>query len=171
MHRLIHGQIVKNSKFVYKGIFDAFRKTVKEEGLSSLWNGLAVSNAKLVLLILLNLYIFPKLKNFFEKKLGPCNPDSFFHRNYSLCSLGLAASAAIFVTPLDNVQIRMQCFRSLEKRDNGIFENFADLALEGDRGIPALWAGIVPYVVRLGLHTVLSASFHRFLRKRLVLKD
>lgn len=136
----------------YKGLVDAFRKIVKDEGFSALYSGAGTDIAKSVL----DSFLFFGFYNYL-RTLQPNGQRKTVLQEIALGSVAGACSKAI-TTPLSNVVARKQTSAS----DQTLLQILKGLKQEG-----GLWAGYSATLV-LTLNPSLTFLMNRRLAKRIL---
>ena len=149
----------------YKGVFDAMARTVKEEGVLTLWRGCLPTVYRAMAINLGMLGPYDQFKDSYAKWFGWQGKGLNVASSFSA-----AAVACVLTLPFDNVKTKFQ--RMVPDKDGKLpYSGFNDcfkksIATEGFGG---LYVGFGTFVVRIAPHaviTLLSADFlHKMLSK------
>mmetsp|Transcript_27883 Transcript_27883/g.29047 ORF Transcript_27883/g.29047 Transcript_27883/m.29047 type:complete len:290 (+) Transcript_27883:37-906(+) len=150
-----------NERRNYKHVFDAMIRTVKEEGLFTLWRGSTPTIARAMSLNFSLLVPFEGMK----KVLTPyINDVKYRTMTASLCA---GVCACILSLPFDNVKTKLQKMKpgaDGKMPYNGVLDCMRKTAShEGSR---KLWVGLVTYYFRVAPHAIISLLTNDFLRNK-----
>lgn len=146
----------------YRGIFDAFRRIVKEEGLYTLWRGSSPTMGRAISLTVGQLASFSLFKEQIQKARGITTDDFLALILASTCSGVVCATCSL---PFDNLKTKLQ--RMKVDKDGklpykGLFDCFKQsVAREGPTG---LWIGLPTYIVRIAPHSIISLMVLDYLK-------
>lgn len=155
----------ENERKNYKNVFDTLFRTVKEEGLFSLWNGSFPTVARAMAMNFSLLVPFEGMKKLLEPVIENQRYRTFAA---SLCS-GVAAVALSL--PFDNVKTKLQKMRKGPDGKypyKGILDCMTKTA--GKEGIGKLWVGWATYYFRVAPHAIISLVTNEFLRNKFIKK-
>ncbi|KAH8379858.1 hypothetical protein KR009_007666, partial [Drosophila setifemur] len=138
----------------YKNVVDAFARIAKEEGVPALWKGCLPTVGRAMVVNMVQLASYSQLK----VAIAPYVSGLAQHVSAAMMS-GLLTT--ICSMPLDMAKTRIQNQKAGEYK--GTMDVLAKVAK--NEGIPALWKGFVPYLCRVGPHTVFSFLFLENLTK------
>ncbi|XP_034936952.1 mitochondrial 2-oxoglutarate/malate carrier protein-like [Chelonus insularis] len=149
------GRLPLAERRMYKNVFDALFRMVREEGVLTLWRGAIPTMGRAMVVNAAQLASYSQAKQalldtgYFEENI-------MLHLVSSMIS-GLVTTAASM--PVDIAKTRIQNMKTI----NGKPEYTGALDVLGkvlqNEGIFALWKGFIPYYARLGPHTVLTFIF------------
>lgn len=147
----------------YKNVFDALGRTVKEEGLFTLWRG---STPTVIRAMAMNFSLLVPFE-LMKKVLTPYISDT---RNRTFAaSMVSGVAACILSLPFDNVKTKLQKMKALPDGTfpyNGVLDCIKKTAAK--EGPAKLWVGITTYYVRVAPHAIISLVTNEFLRNHLV---
>ena len=148
-----------NEKRRYKNVFDAVTRTVKEEGVLTLWRGSAPTVARAMAMNFAMMTSFEEAKKVIGKFVDNNMLKSI------LCSFVSGFCGAFLALPFDNVKTKIQKMKKLPDGTlpyNGIVDCFKkSIAKEG---FPKLWVGFVTFYARVAPHAIISLLTNEFLR-------
>lgn len=144
----------------YSGPLDAFRKIVREEGVSGLWRG-AFPNAQRAFLVNMGeLACYDQAKRFvIQNRIAE---DNIFAHTLASIMSGLSATA--LSCPADVVKTRMMN-QATNKDGKAMYQSTYDCLVKTVKfeGIKALWKGFFPTWARLGpWQFVFWVSYEKF---------
>lgn len=145
----------------YKNVFDALIRTVKEEGLLTLWRGSLPTVARAMSMNFSLLVPFEAMK----KILVPYVEDS--KSRTFLASMSSGVCACILSLPFDNVKTKLQKMKALPDGSypyKGIVDCMQKTASK--EGAAKLWVGIGTYYFRVAPHAIISLVTNEFLRNK-----
>ncbi|XP_043269516.1 mitochondrial 2-oxoglutarate/malate carrier protein-like [Venturia canescens] len=149
------GRLPLAERRMYKNVFDALFRIIKEEGLFTLWRGAIPTMGRAMVVNAAQLASYSQAKQalldtgYFEENI-------MLHFASSMIS-GLITTAASM--PVDIAKTRIQNMKMIDGKPE--FKGTIDVLTKVVRneGIFALWKGFFPYYARLGPHTVLTFIF------------
>lgn len=149
----------------YKHVGDALLRTVKEEGIFTLWRGSLPTMARAMSMNFALLVPFEYMKKFFT----PYIQDG---RQRTIAASMVSGIAACFLSlPFDNVKTKLQKMKKGvdgKMPYNGIIDCMKKTA--GKEGAAKLWVGITTYYFRVAPHAIISLVTNELLRNALVHK-
>ncbi|KAL3829876.1 hypothetical protein ACJIZ3_018678 [Penstemon smallii] len=144
----------------YSGLFDAFTKIVRAEGVVGLWKGVDPNVQRAFLVNMGELACYDHAKRFIVNN-QICNDNIYAHTLSSIMS-GLSATA--LSCPADVVKTRMMNQASIEESKIE-YRNSYDCLVKTVKieGFRALWKGFIPTWARLGpWQFVFWVSYEKF---------
>ncbi|CAJ0585635.1 unnamed protein product, partial [Mesorhabditis spiculigera] len=149
------GRLPVDQRRNYKNVFDALLRTVREEGVLTLWRGCGPTVIRAMVVNAAQLATYSQAKQAFLDS-GYVKDGIFCHFLASMCS-GLATTIASM--PVDIAKTRIQSMRIVDGKPE--YKNAIDVWAKVIRneGVFALWKGFTPYYFRLGPHTVITFIF------------
>ena len=135
----------------YKGVFDAFRSIVRDEGVTSLWKGSLPTVVRAMALNLGMLATFDQAKEHFATVLGGPGVAA------SLSASALSGFGAAFMSlPFDFIKTRIQKMRP-DAHGNLPYKGSLDCAMKVMKaeGPLAFYAGFPTYFTRIAPHAML----------------
>jgi solute carrier family 25 oxoglutarate transporter 11 len=155
----------ENEKRNYKNVFDALIRTVREEGVLTLWRG---STPTVVRAMSMN---FSLLVPFEETKKLLKNLILNEKLRSISASLVAGGCAAILSLPFDNIKTKLQ---KMKKNAQGElpYKGVTDCLLKSVKkeGASRLWVGLSTYYFRVAPHAIISLVCNDFLRGLLTKK-
>ncbi len=149
----------------YKHVGDALVRTIKEEGVLTLWRGSLPTVARAMSMNFALLVPFEFMKKFFEPYISNA-------RNRTFAASMVSGIAACFLSlPFDNVKTKLQKMKKGPDGKmpyNGIIDCFTKTTSK--EGATKLWVGIGTYYFRVAPHAIISLVTNEFLRNLLVNK-
>lgn len=146
----------------YKNVFDAFGRIVKEEGITSCWNGAAPTICRAMSLNVAMLVTYDEAKERLTKRFGKGH-DKAIMFSASMLSAVATSTASL---PFDNIKTKLQ---KMKRLPDGTFPygGFIDCAMKTAtrEGITGFWAGLPTYYFRVGPHAIITLLASEFLRK------
>jgi solute carrier family 25 oxoglutarate transporter 11 len=143
----------------YKNVFDALFRTVKEEGIYTLWRGSMPTVIRAMAMNFSLLVPFEEIK----KLLKPKVKNEKLRSIYASCIAGLCAT--VLSLPFDNIKTKLQ---KMKRGADGRlpYDGVLDCAKKTAQkeGILKLWVGISTFYVRVAPHAVISLVTNDFLR-------
>ncbi|KAH8316890.1 hypothetical protein KR067_005627, partial [Drosophila pandora] len=138
----------------YKNVADAFIRIVKDEGVPALWRGCLPTVGRAMVVNMVQLASYSQLKNYFSQYVSGLG----LHISAAMMS-GLLTTIASM--PLDIAKTRIQNQKTAE------YKGTMDVLVKvvKNEGFFSLWKGFVPYLCRLGPHTVFAFIFLEQLTK------
>jgi solute carrier family 25 oxoglutarate transporter 11 len=147
----------------YKSVFDAFRRIVNEEGLTSCWNGAGPTIARAMALNVAMLVTYDEAKERLQAKFGKEANQRLIMFAASMLSACATSTASL---PFDNIKTKLQKMKRLP--DGTIpYSGFIDCAMKTAtrEGITGFWAGLPTYYFRVGPHAIITLMASEYLRK------
>lgn len=146
----------------YKNVFDAFRRIVSEEGITSCWNGASPTICRAMSLNVAMLVTYDEAKERLTAKFGKDNPRAIMFAA-SMLSACATSTASL---PFDNIKTKLQ---KMKKLPDGTlpYKGFVDCAVKTAtrEGVTGFWAGLPTYYFRVGPHAIITLMTAEFLRK------
>jgi solute carrier family 25 oxoglutarate transporter 11 len=154
-----------NERRNYKNVFDALIRTVKEEGIFTLWRGSFPTVVRAMMMNFSLLVPFEETK----KLLAPYIKKE---QNKAIIASMISGIAACFLSlPFDNVKTKLQ---KMKKGPDGKlpYKGIIDCIYKTSHkeGVLRLWVGISTYYVRVAPHAVISLVTNDFLRRTFTAK-
>ena len=88
----------------YKHVFDAFRRIVSEEGITSCWNGAAPTISRAIALNVAMLVTYDEVRERLSKSLGPGTNPRVIQFSASMVS---AVATSVVSLPFDNIKTKL----------------------------------------------------------------
>ena len=149
----------------YKNVFDAFKRIMSEEGVTSLWSGAGPTILRAMALNVAMLVTYDEAKERLTSYLGKGNDKKILFAA-SMLSACATSTASL---PFDNIKTKLQ---KMKKLPDGTlpYKGFVDCALKtaGREGITGFWAGLPTYYFRVGPHAIITLLASEFLRKKMM---
>lgn len=149
----------ENERRNYKNVVDALVRTVREEGILTLWRG---STPTVVRAMAMN---FSLLVPFEETKKLLKNMISSEKMRSITASLVAGGCAALLSLPFDNIKTKLQ---KMKKNAQGElpYKGVADCLMKSvkNEGAARLWVGLSTYYFRVAPHAIVSLVCNDFLR-------
>lgn len=143
----------------YKNVFDALRRTVREEGILTLWRGSLPTVVRAMAMNFSLLVPFEETKKFLAPYIQNIRMRAI------AASMIAGACATVLSLPFDNVKTKLQ---KMKKGPDGSFpyKGVSDCIMKtaAKEGIGGLWVGINTYYVRVAPHAIISLVTNEFLR-------
>jgi solute carrier family 25 (mitochondrial oxoglutarate transporter), member 11 len=143
-------------------VFDAFRRIVSEEGITSCWNGASPTIARAMALNVAMLVTYDEAKERLTKRYGSGNPKAIMFAA-SMLSACATSTASL---PFDNIKTKLQ---KMKRLPDGTFpySGFVDCAMKtaAREGVTGFWAGLPTYYFRVGPHAIITLLTSEYLRK------
>jgi len=151
-----------NERRNYKNVVDALTRTVREEGLFTLWRGSFPTIARAMAMNFSLLVPFEETKKMLTPYISSAQSRAI------VASLIAGACASVLSLPFDNVKTKLQKMNkgvdgSLPYK--GVLDCFMKTAKK--EGAAKLWVGLNTYYVRIAPHAVISLVTNEFLRNML----
>ena len=143
----------------YKNVFDALFRTVKEEGITTLWRGSFPTICRAMAMNFSLLVPFEETK----KLLKPYVQND--RSRAIVASLISGGCATVLSLPFDNIKTKLQKMKKGPEGKYpyaGVFDCFTKTAQK--EGVAKLWVGINTYYIRVAPHAVISLLTNEFLR-------
>ena len=153
-----------NERRNYNNVFNAFSRIIKEEGVTTLWNGANPTIMRAISLNVSQLVTYDETKERLTKVFGKKHEKMIM-----VCSSMIAAVATSTCSlPFDNIKTKLQ---KMKKLPDGTFpySGFLDCARKTaiNEGIFGFWAGLPTYYFRVGPHSIITLLTAELLRKLL----
>lgn len=146
----------------YKNVFDAFKRIVSEEGVTSLWSGFGPTVLRAMALNVAMLVTYDEAKERLTKIYGKGHNQAIM---FSASMLSACATSTASL-PFDNIKTKLQ---KMKRLPDGTFpySGFVDCAMKtaAREGITGFWAGLPTYYFRVGPHAIITLLTSEFLRK------
>ena len=153
----------ENERRNYKNVFDALFRTVKEEGLFTLWRGSFPTVIRAMAMNFSLLVPFEEAK----KRLKPYIKDDR-KRTYAASFLS-GICATVLSLPFDNIKTKLQ---KMKKKPDGTYpyKGLVDCFSKTVRqeGVGRLWVGVNTYLIRVAPNAMISLVINEMLRNILV---
>ncbi|PKA65638.1 Mitochondrial uncoupling protein 3 [Apostasia shenzhenica] len=143
------GRLVSNSRPArYTGIFDAFNKIARYEGIRGLWRGVFPNGQRAFLVNMGELSCYDQAKRLIIRH--EIFDDNVFAHTLASISSGLCATT--LSCPADVIKTRMMNQASGKDHDKLVYRNSYDCLMKTVKfeGVLALWKGFFPTWARLG---------------------
>ncbi|PLW31971.1 hypothetical protein PCANC_21982 [Puccinia coronata f. sp. avenae] len=127
----------------------ALQLAIQQGGFKSLYQGFGITISREVPFSLLQFPLYEKLKSQAAKRRSLPSSDQLPAHISAICGSIAGATAAALTTPLDVIKTRIMLTKQKHGARIGIPESFARVYRE--EGWPALWKGIVPRTIWIGL--------------------
>lgn len=149
----------------YKNVFDAFRRIVAEEGLTSCWNGASPTIARAMSLNVAQLVTYDEAKERLTAKFGKDKPRTIMFAASMLSAVATSTASL----PFDNIKTKLQKMKRLPDGTMP-YNGFVDCAMKTAtrEGITGFWAGLPTYYFRVGPHSIITLLTAEFLRKKML---
>jgi len=148
-----------NERRNYKNVFDALIRTVREEGIMTLWRGSTPTVVRAMAMNFSLLVPFEEAKKFFTPYIESVRMRAI------AASLVSGACATVLSLPFDNIKTKLQKMKAGPDGKypyNGVYDCI--LKTSKKEGITKLWVGINTYYVRVAPHAIVSLVTNEFLR-------
>jgi len=122
---------------------------IQQGGFKSLYQGFGITILREIPFSLLQFPLYEKLKSQAAKRRSLPSSDQLPAHISALCGSIAGATAAALTTPLDVIKTRIMLTKQRDGAQIGIPDSFARVYRE--EGWPALWKGIVPRTIWIGL--------------------
>lgn len=150
----------------YKNVFDALMRTVREEGVTTLWRGSFPTVVRAMAMNFSLLVPFEETK----KLLTPYISDT--RKRAIAASMIAGACATVLSLPFDNVKTKLQKMKKTPDGKmpySGVLDCFVKTAQH--EGVAKLWVGINTFYIRVAPHAVISLVTNEFLRNMFANKN
>lgn len=155
----------ENERRNYKHVGDALMRTVREEGITTLWRGSFPTVCRAMAMNFSLLVPFEEAK----KLLSPYIENN--RTKSIIASMISGLCATILALPFDNIKTKLQ---KMKKRPDGTlpYAGILDCILQTTKneGPFRLWVGINTFYVRVAPHAVISLVTNDFLRNMFLKK-
>jgi solute carrier family 25 oxoglutarate transporter 11 len=145
----------------YKHVFDALLRTVKEEGVLTLWRGSFPTVCRAMAMNFSLLVPFEETKKIVKRMF----PDFSENGNKIVACLVAGGCATVMSLPFDNVKTKLQKMKALPDGSlpyKGVVDCFVKSAKK--EGASKLWVGINTYYFRIAPHALISLFLNDFFR-------
>jgi solute carrier family 25 oxoglutarate transporter 11 len=143
----------------YKNVFDALIRTVREEGIFTLWRGSLPTVVRAMAMNFSLLVPFEEAKKF----LTPYIDNTRMRAIAASCIAG--GCATVLSLPFDNIKTKLQ---KMKKLPDGTYpyKGVMDCIVKTSKaeGAARLWVGINTYYIRVAPHAVISLVTNELLR-------
>ncbi|KAH8410703.1 hypothetical protein KR222_011230, partial [Zaprionus bogoriensis] len=135
----------------YSSVVNALNRIVREEGVLTLWSGSMPTVGRAMVVNMVQLASYTQFKTLFKRYI---EEGIGLHICASMCS-GLLTTIASM--PLDIAKTRLQ----QQRKGQAQYSNTIDVLTKvvQREGFFSLWKGFIPYLFRLGPHTVFAFVF------------
>ncbi|RVE48025.1 hypothetical protein evm_007337 [Chilo suppressalis] len=130
------------AKSPYRGVLHALYKIARDDGLCTLWRGGALTMGRSVVLSIAQIGVYAEVNTRVGKR--KILKDSTLHVFTSIVS---SFVSTVLSLPIDLIKTRYQVRRD-NMTQSAIFKDIVQR-----KGILYLWKGIVPYYIRMAVHT------------------
>jgi len=147
----------------YKNVGDALSRTIKEEGILTLWRGSGPTVARAMAMNFSLLVPFEFMKKFLKPYISNDKARTI------TASMTSGIVACILSLPFDNVKTKLQKMKAGSDGKypyNGVIDCMKKTAAK--EGAAKLWIGIETYYVRVAPHAIISLVTNDLLRNLLV---
>jgi len=148
-----------NERRNYKNVVDALLRTVREEGLFTLWRGSFPTVCRAMAMNFSLLVPFEETKKLLTPYISSTQTRAI------VASLVSGACASVLSLPFDNVKTKLQ---KMNKGPDGNFpyKGILDCFVKTSKkeGAARLWVGLNTYYVRIAPHAIISLVTNEFLR-------
>lgn len=127
----------------------ALKLAIQQGGFRSLYRGFGITVSREVPFSLLQFPLYERLKHHAAKRRSFASPDQLPAHVSAVCGSIAGATAAAFTTPLDVVKTRIML--TMEKHGTQIKISQSFLRVYKEEGWTALWKGVVPRTIWIGL--------------------
>eukprot|EP00826_Nyctotherus_ovalis_P044317 TRINITY_DN4779_c0_g2_i2.p1 TRINITY_DN4779_c0_g2~~TRINITY_DN4779_c0_g2_i2.p1 ORF type:complete len:305 (+),score=57.60 TRINITY_DN4779_c0_g2_i2:123-1037(+) len=148
-------ELPKHLRSGYKGVFNAFKRIVAEEGPLSLWKGTVPSILKCMLINFGMLTPYYECKERLNKYLGMTKA------NYLISAAIAGLGASIITLPVDNIKVKLQKMRNTKE-----YRGMLDCIIKTYRneGMKGFWSGLLPFYAFFAPNIMLTLLFNDFFR-------
>lgn len=148
-------ELPKNLRSGYKGVFNAFKRIIVEEGPLSLWKGTIPSILKCMLINFGMLAPYYECKERLSKYIG------MKKANYLLSAAIAGFGASIITLPVDNIKVKLQKMRNSKE-----YKGMLDCVMKTYRneGLKGFWSGLLPFYGFFAPNIMLTLLFNDFFR-------
>lgn len=151
----------------YRGVVDAVMRTAREEGIASLWKGVAPNILRGMAMNVGQLAVYDQAKEVMTKVFRDADPKKPSMSTQLVCAAISGFTAAAFSLPFDMIKSRLQDQKP--KADGKLpYSGVADCAVKVVRneGLSALWTGFSAYYFRCAPFAMLILLTVEFLDPR-----
>jgi solute carrier family 25 oxoglutarate transporter 11 len=147
----------------YKNVFEAFRRIVSEEGLTSCWKGATPTICRAMSLNMSQLVTYDEAKERLTHRFGKGHEMAVMF-SASMISAVATSTASL---PFDNLKTKLQKMKALPDGTMP-YNGFMDCAMKtiAREGVTGFWAGLPTYYFRVGPHSIITLLTSEFLRKQ-----
>jgi solute carrier family 25 oxoglutarate transporter 11 len=148
-------ELPKHLRSGYKGVFNAFKRIIAEEGPLSLWKGTVPSILKCMLINFGMLTPYYECKERLNKYLGMTKV------NYLISAAIAGLGSSIVVLPMDNMKVKLQKMRNTKE-----YKGMLDCAIKTykNEGIKGFWSGLFVFYAFFAPNIMLTLLFNDFFR-------
>lgn len=153
---MVDGKLPESERRNYKNVADALWRIYQEEGIKGLWTGCLPTVGRAMVVNMCQLASYSQFKNALHT--SRLQMDGILLHIGASCLSGLLTSVASM--PLDITKTRLQNMKTLPggiPEYSGTIDVLIKVAQK--EGIPALWKGFTPYLLRIVPHTILTFVF------------
>jgi solute carrier family 25 oxoglutarate transporter 11 len=146
----------------YKNVFEAFSRIIREEGVTSLWNGAGPTILRACALNVAMLVTYDEAKERLTRRFGKGHDKAVL---FSASMLSACATSTASL-PFDNIKTKLQKMKRLPDGTMPYsgFINCAMLTAQRE-GITGFWAGLPTFYFRVGPHAIITLLASEALRK------
>jgi len=137
----------------YKGVSDAFKRIMSEEGISAYWAGAVPTMLRATALNMSMMMTYDTVKENLIKMYGNDNPFKI----QATSSMLAAINVALITLPFDNIKTKIQKQKPLA--DGSMpYKNFADCFRKSmlKEGAAGFWSGLPTFYFRVGPHAIIT---------------
>mmetsp|Transcript_12786 Transcript_12786/g.9269 ORF Transcript_12786/g.9269 Transcript_12786/m.9269 type:complete len:288 (-) Transcript_12786:33-896(-) len=146
----------------YKNVFNAFSRIVKEEGITSCWNGAGPTMCRAVALNVAMLVTYDECRERLAVALGKDANPRVVQFGASMISAVATSCASL---PFDNIKTKLQ---KMKAGPDGKYPytGFVNCAMKtaANEGITGFWAGLPTYYFRVGPHAIITLMSSEYLK-------
>lgn len=135
---------------------------MREEGVTSLWNGATPTIARAMSLNMSQLVTYDECKKIMTKFMGKDHDKAIM---FSASMIAAVATSAASL-PFDNIKTKLQKMKRLPDGTMP-YKGFMDCAFKtiANEGVLGFWAGLPTYYFRVGPHSIITLLSAEFFRK------
>ena len=148
-------ELPKEQRTGYKGVFNAFKRIIAEEGALSLWRGTIPSIMKCMMINFGMLTPYYECKERLTKYLGTSKS------NYLISAAIAGIGASLITLPIDNIKVKIQKSRDT-KQYNGLIDCIKKTYK--NEGIKGYWSGLLAFYAFFAPNIMLTLLFNDFFR-------
>lgn len=168
----IQGEAGSSFPAKYRGIFGTVATMARQEGPLSLYNGLCAGLQRQMCFASVRIGFYDNVKGFYAETFSSSTTDVAVGIRI-LAGITTGGMSVVFAQPTDVVKVRMQAQQGLVKRYTGTIHAYRTIAKQ--EGMPGLWKGTLPNVVRNGIvnaaELVCYDLVKEFILKRQLMSD